>query len=61
MKEVICFQINDSLKDRVDDAERGKVDSDHLNQILRSEKEELLDQKADLFNVSGTIFLLLFL
>ncbi|XP_063679295.1 myosin-9-like isoform X5 [Bolinopsis microptera] len=43
-------EINDSLKDRVDDAERGKMDSEHLIELLRTEKQELSAQKTDLFN-----------
>ena len=51
-KQLYYFQINDSLKDRVDDWERSKIEADHLIDILRTEKQELLELKTELFNVS---------
>ena len=46
------LQINDTLKDRVDDSERGKLDAQHLVDLLKTEKQDLIAQKTELFNVS---------
>ena len=46
------LQINDTLKDRVDDSERGKLDAQHLVDLLKREKQDLIAQKTELFNVS---------
>ena len=32
-------------------AQRSRQDTEHLNQVLRGEKDELLDQKREMFNV----------
>ena len=53
------FQINDTLKDRVDDSERGKLDAEHLVDLLKTEKQDLITQKTELFNVSPHFFLLI--
>ena len=39
------------MKDKVEVAQRSRQDTEHLNQVLRGEKDELLDQKREMFNV----------
>ena len=51
------LQINDTLKDRIDDSERGKLDAEHLVDLLKTEKQDLITQKTELFNVSPYFFL----
>ena len=41
----------------MDDIDRSKVDAEHLIELLRSEKQELLEQKTELFNVSRLLFI----
>ncbi|KAL5258862.1 hypothetical protein ACHWQZ_G009355 [Mnemiopsis leidyi] len=45
-------EINDTLKDRVDDSERGKLDAQHLVDLLKTEKQDLIAQKTELFNLN---------
>ena len=40
----------------MDDSERGKLDAEHLVELLKTEKQEVTAQKTELFNVSSSQF-----